>query len=118
MPLMNNELGSVYISDDVIGMIAGISATECYGLVGMAAKGGADGFFELIKGENLSKGVKVSSNEGRLIIDLYIIVEFGTKISVVAQNIMSKVKYNVEHLTGTSVSRVNVNVQGVRVERS
>ena len=47
--------------------------------------------------------------------DLYIVVEFGTKISTIADNIISKVKYTVENLTGLKVKKVNINVQGVRV---
>ena len=50
-------------------------------------------------------------------IDLYIVVQFGTRISVVANNIIEKVKYNIENLTGLKVERVNINVQGVRVQK-
>jgi len=116
-PKINNELGAIIISDQVIATLAGIAATECYGLVGMASKGGTEGIVELLKREHLSKGVKVTSDPSGIIIDLYIIVEFGTRISTVANNIISKVKYTVENITGLTVNRVNVNVQSVRVEK-
>lgn len=114
---ISNDLGSIIVSDDVVANLAGIAATECYGLVGMASKGGADGIVELLKREHLSKGVKVISDQTGIIIELFIIVEFGIKISVVANNIISKVKYTVENITGLNVKKVNINVQGVRVEK-
>ncbi|RBP41114.1 Asp23/Gls24 family envelope stress response protein [Garciella nitratireducens] len=112
---IHNKLGTIYISEDLLANIAGLAAMECYGLVGMASKKGRDGIVELLKRENLSKGVKVVENEGKLIINLFVIIEFGIKISVVAENIIDKVKYTVEHLTGLKVQKVIVNVESVRV---
>ena len=112
---INNENGNIIYSDEVIANIVGISTMECYGVVGMASKSPKDGLWELLKGENLSKGVKVNCKDEILNIEIYIIVEYGTKISVIANNIIQKVKYNIENLTGLQVSTITVNVQGVRV---
>lgn len=113
---VDNDYGVVYINSDVISTIAGASAIECYGLVGMASKNATNGIVSLLKGENLSKGVVIKSEDDGIIIDLYVIVQFGTKISVVAQNIIEKVKYNVEIQTGLKVKNVNLNIEGVRVQ--
>lgn len=112
---IQNEYGYINYSEEVVANIVGVSTMECYGVVGMASKNAKDGLWELIKGENLSKGVKIHSKENELSIELYIIVEFGTKISVIANNIIQKIKYNLEGLTGLKVSTITVNVQGVRV---
>ena len=109
------QYGEINISDDVLATIAGMATTECYGLVGMASKNAKDGLVELLKKDNLAKGVKVTADGEEIIVDLYIIVEFGTKISTVADNIISKVKYTLESFTGLKVKKVNINVQGVRV---
>jgi uncharacterized alkaline shock family protein YloU len=93
------EYGEVNISDDVLATISGLATTECYGLVGMANKNAKDGLVELLKKDNLAKGVKVTAEGEEINIDLYIVVEFGTKISTVADNIISKVKYTLENLT-------------------
>jgi uncharacterized alkaline shock family protein YloU len=114
---LDNEIGSILIDNAVIASIAGASAMECYGLVGMATKSTASGLVELLKRENMTKGVKVSTDNDEILIDLFIIVEFGTNISAVANNIIDKVKYNIENMTGMTVKKVNVNVQGVRVEK-
>ena len=114
---VNNKYGNIIIDNSVIATIAGLSAMECYGLVGMASKNPTDGIVELLRREHLTKGVKVTTVDNNLNIDLYIIVQFGTNISAVANNIIDKVKYNVENLSGMIVDRVNVNVQGVRVQK-
>ena len=113
----NTEYGYINIDDDVIATIAGISAMESYGIVGMASKNATDGFFELLKWDNVSKGVKIYSEENEVSIDLHVILEYGVKISVVAENIIEKVKFNIENLTGLKVNKVNLYVQGIRVEK-
>lgn len=114
---IDNEYGSVQINTEVIANIAGAAAIECYGLVGMASKSPTSGIVSLLKRENLSKGIKVHLEPDGVILDLYVIVQFGTKISVVANNIIEKVKYHVESQTGMKVLKVNLNIEGVRVQR-
>jgi len=110
-----NSLGELTISDDVLATLAGITAIGCYGIVGMASKRATDGIVELLGMENLSRGVKVQTQGNEVVIDLFIIVEYGISIAAVARNIIDTVKYNVENLTGTTVKKVNVTVEGVRV---
>lgn len=112
---MTNELGQINISDEVIGIIGGVAAMECYGLVGMANRSIQDGISELLRREQLNRGVDVHVEPDGVVLDLYIIVEYGTNITEVAYNVMDKVKYTVENQVGVTVSRVNVHVQGVRV---
>ncbi len=112
---MNTEYGYIEFTDELISSIAGNATMECYGVVGMASKRATDGFWELLKRENLSKGVKIVSIGDDINVDIYIIVEYGTKISVIADNIIQKVKYTLEGLTGIKVQKVTVYVQGIRV---
>lgn len=112
---LSNNLGEILISDDVLANIAGLATIECYGLVGMASKNAKDGLVELLKRENLNKGVKITTEGEDIIVDLFVIVKFGTRISTVADNIISKVKYTLESITGLKVKRVNLNIQGVRI---
>ena len=110
-----NEHGQITYSEEVLGKIVGLSTMECYGVVGMVSKNATEGIWELMKIENLSKGVKISIDNNKLNIDLYVMIEYGTKISVIANNIIQKVRYNVENYTGLKVSSITVNVQAVRV---
>lgn len=113
---VENEIGTIDINSDVVATIAGASAVECYGLVGMASRSTTNGIVNLLKRENLSKGVLIQMEEEGIAIDLYVIIQFGTKISVVAENIIEKVKYNVENQTGLKVLNVNLHIEGVRVQ--
>ena len=109
------DLGTVTVNEEVLLKVAGYSALECYGIVGMAAKRTTDGFVQLLGRENLGRGVKVRQNGEKVDVDLFIIVEYGISISAVAASIIETVKYKVEHLTGITVGRVNVCVEDIRV---
>ncbi|MGI6189294.1 MAG: Asp23/Gls24 family envelope stress response protein [Clostridiales bacterium] len=110
-----NSLGEIIITDEVLAMLAGISAMECYGIVGMASKRATDGIVELLGFDNLTRGVKVQTQDNNIFINLYIIVEYGISIATVAQNVIETVKYNIENFTGMNVKRVDITVEGVRV---
>ena len=112
-----NEYGLISIDNNVIARLAGISAMESYGIVGMASKDATDGFFELLKWDHLTRGIKVYSKDDILTIDLHVILEYGVQISVVAKNIIDRVKFNVENLTGMKIDKINVYVEGIRVEK-
>ena len=109
---LENEYGVISIDREVIARIAGYAAIECYGIVGMAAKNVKDG----LKLESLTKGIKMRIDANKVSIDLHIIVEYGTNISAIADNIISTVKYSVEEFTGVEVEDVNIFVDGVRVD--
>lgn len=113
---INSDNGNINIDEQVVATLAGLAAIECYGIVGMAAKSATEGFFELARKEHLTKGVKVTFKENKVVVDLFIIVQFGVRISTVAENIIAKVKYNLEKYTGLEVTNVNIYVQGVRVK--
>ena len=113
---MKTTYGQIDISNDVIATIAGGAAVDCYGIVGMASKKQLkDGLTEILRKENFSKGVIVRQDEEHVHIDMYIIVSYGTKISEVAHNVQSKVKYTLDKTVGLAVDSVNIFVQGVRV---
>lgn len=111
----SNEHGNVIYADEVISKIVGLATMECYGVVGMVSKSATEGLWELMRIENLAKGVKIEHKDEKLIIELFVMVEYGTKISVISNNIIQKVKYNVENYTGLKVSAITVNVQAVRI---
>ncbi len=113
---VETENGGVIIESDVIAQYAGLSAIECFGIVGMATVNMKDGLVKLLRGDSVSKGVNVIIGEDNAIgIDFHIIVAYGVCISTVAENLMSTVRYKVEEFTGMQVNSINVYVEGVRV---
>ncbi|WP_069649480.1 Asp23/Gls24 family envelope stress response protein [Caloranaerobacter ferrireducens] len=111
-----SEYGQIKIADEVVGIIAGLAATEVKGVAGMSG-GIAGGISEMLGRKNLSKGVKVEVGEKEAAIDLYIIVEYGAKIPEVAWEIQESVKNAVQTMTGLNVVEVNIHVQGVHIEK-
>ncbi len=111
-----NGYGSITIDNEVIARIAGLAAMDCYGIVGMASKNVKDGIVHLLKRENLSKGIVLTINGDLLNIDLHIIVEYGTNIPAICDSVISTVKYKVEENVGLKVERVNIFVEGIRVD--
>ncbi|AYV65968.1 MULTISPECIES: Asp23/Gls24 family envelope stress response protein [Niallia] len=113
---LRTNFGQIDISTEVIATIAGGAAVDCYGIVGMASKNQIkDGLTDILRKENFTRGVIVRKVEEEVHIDMYIIVSYGTKISEVAHNVQSKVKYTLNKTVGLAVDSVNIYVQGVRV---
>lgn len=113
---LQTKYGHIDISNEVIATVAGGAAVDCYGIIGMSSKKQfKDGIAEILRKENFTKGVIVRQEEEEVHIDMYIIVSYGTKISEVAHNVQSKVKYTLDKTVGLAVDSVNIFVQGVRV---
>lgn len=111
------DMGIVKISDEVVGVIAGLATTEIKGMVGMSASL-VGGITQILSGKkNLSKGVKVTVGENSAAIDLYVVVEYGVRIPDVALEVQENVKKAVESMTGLEVSAVNVHVQNVMIPK-
>jgi uncharacterized alkaline shock family protein YloU len=114
--LDNSDYGQIKIADEVVGIIAGLAATEVPGVAGMSG-GIAGGFAEMLGRKNLSKGVKVEVGEKEAAVDMFIIVEYGVKIPDVSWQIQESVKKAVETMTGLKVIEVNIHVQGVNIDK-
>ena len=48
-------------------------------------------------------------------IEIYIVVEYGTRIAAVANSVANTVRYHVEKALGLRVTNINVHVAGLRV---
>jgi uncharacterized alkaline shock family protein YloU len=112
------DRGRIEVFPSVVAAVAGHAAVACYGVMGMSARGLRDGVALLLRRDNLHKGVDVREVAGQLVIDVYVIVEYGTRITAVAKNLQSTVRFEVERLLGVPVGEVNVFVQGVHEDRS
>ncbi|MGQ9492367.1 MAG: Asp23/Gls24 family envelope stress response protein [Anaerolineae bacterium] len=109
------RLGRIEVSPVAIAGLAAAAVLECYGVVGMAAPTLYSGLAEILHRENYRRGVQVKVVEQRIIIDLYVVLEYGVRISEVAHNIMENVKFRVEKALGVPIGEVNVHVQGLRI---
>jgi uncharacterized alkaline shock family protein YloU len=109
--VVSSSLGRIAISSDAIAQIVGHTAPECYGVVGMAARGRVGRLLPL---DRLRQGITVGGGSDGLKIDLYVVVEYGLNLAEVSAAIRSRVAYEVERLTGLPVAAVEVHIQDVR----
>ena len=115
---INQSLGLINISPNAVATVAGITTMQCFGVVGMASRNIQDGISELLTGkDNLTKGIEVLIEEESVNITLFIIVEYGVRIREVAHNVIESVKYAIESQLGLRVSKIDVVVQGVRINK-
>lgn len=116
MPIhKSTEYGDIEISLDAIANLVGGTINECYGIVGMASqKILKDGWAELLKRENYSRGVIVRQDGNSLILDIYVIALQGIKLSEVMIAAQQRIRYVLEKTLEIKVEAVNLFVQGVR----
>jgi len=112
---IKNEIGTIFITEDVMLKVIGYAALECYGIVAMSSKRAKDGFVEWLGRENLSKGVQLRMIDNMIDVTLFIIVEYGISIAEVCKAIHETVQYKLESMTGVIVRRVNISVEGIRI---
>jgi uncharacterized alkaline shock family protein YloU len=112
-----NPLGSIEISPTAIATIVSHAVLQSYGVVAMAPKNVVDGLANRLT-RDPRHGVEVLVNGAQISINVYIVVEYGTRISSVASSVANTVRFQVEKALGTSVGDINVHVQGLRVSNT
>lgn len=110
-------LGRMTIAPRAIATIVSQAALQSYGVVGMGSKNIVDGITNVFA-RDPSHGVEVHIDDDHILIDIYVIIEYGTRISSVAASVANSVRYKVEKTIGLPVVAVNVHVQGLRVSNT
>lgn len=107
-------LGDVSFTAEYFSMLVGEAAKQCYGVAAMTPRDTADALISMVRGTDYpEKGVRVTQEDGRLVIELHIAVSYGLNISTAARAISHRVKDEVEQATGLKVARVIVSVDDV-----
>ncbi len=108
------SLGGIYVSPHAVATIASQALLTSYGVVGMASKNAFDELAATLT-RDPHHGIDVQLDKGEIIIDVYVIIQHGTRISSVAGSVINAVRFNVENALGTPVRQVNIYVQGLRM---
>lgn len=114
MEEQSKQKGQIEVSPAAIASLAHEAVLTSYGIVGTVPKNLATGIADVLS-PGSRRGVVVQVRNGEIVIDLYVIVEYGTRIASVARSAMNVVKYRVEKALGVPVAEVNVHIEGVRV---
>ena len=110
----NTPLGSIHVSPRVIATIAYHAALQSYGVVGLTSKSLVDGLAHVLV-KDPTHGVEVEYDGQHINIDLYIVVEYGTRIKSVASSVSNTVRYHVEKALGMPVNHIGVHVRSLRI---
>ncbi len=116
-----NVSGSLIVSDDVLADLVGYAAKECYGVVGMALPPDAsmqDSIAGLRPSTRLRRGIIIEHGEdGRLSVELHVILEYGVNMSTVSQNLVDSVRFVLKDIAQIEDPDVTVHVEGVKVRQ-
>ena len=114
---IENHLGAIEVSQEYFAYLIGNAVSSCYGVAGMMKSGTRQGLRSIFsKRTHLDEGIRVRSENNKLIVDLHIRVIYGMNIAEIAKSIINKVRYTVEEATGLPVRKVNVYVDGMTTE--
>lgn len=111
----NNMHGQIQIADEVIEVIAVTAALEVEGVT--ESSGNGKGIVEFFGKKGQVKCVEITKENESLMLDMEIIVNFGTKVQQVAEEVQKRVKNAVETMTGITVEMVNVAIAGIVKEK-
>ncbi len=109
-----NPYGSIHVSARAIASIAYQAAIKSYGVVGLASKNLVNGLTNKVV-KDPTHGIEVDYEDGKINIDIYVIVQYGTRIKSVASSVANTVRFSVEKYLGIPINNVNVHVQGLRI---
>lgn len=110
----DTPLGSIHVAPRAIATIAYQAALESYGVVGLASKNLVSGIGQAIV-KDPRRGIEVHYDGANINIDIYIIIEYGTRIKSVASSVANTIRYHVEKALGLPVNQINVHVRGLRI---
>ncbi|MDD6236157.1 MAG: Asp23/Gls24 family envelope stress response protein [Clostridiales bacterium] len=113
---LQNHIGKIDISTEYFESLVSDAVVSCFGVAAMSEVDAAQGLLNKLRRHPSNRGVKIKYQKSKLIIELHIIVNYGTNISAIVKSIIHKVRYVVEEATGISVARVNVFVDSMTVK--
>lgn len=109
--------GDLHVANDVLADLVGNATLSCYGVVGMAAPTAADGIAKILPASRLRRGVVVDTSQAGVHVDLYVVIEYGTNINTVSQNLIEAVTFALTNYAQVPLAGVDVHVQGVKVRK-
>jgi uncharacterized alkaline shock family protein YloU len=110
--LSSSDLGRVAITDAALAQIVGLTAAECYGVVGMSSPRRIG---RLLSRDRPGRGIEITGDGDRVTIGLHVVVEHGLNLAEVASTVRNRVGYEVRRMTGLEVAAVQVHIEAVKV---
>ncbi|MCL2855333.1 MAG: Asp23/Gls24 family envelope stress response protein [Defluviitaleaceae bacterium] len=115
---VNGGIGQIRIADEVLAIISGTAALEVNGVIAGSHPAGQGEMSARFARRNFARGVKIGLLDDGVKVDITIMVKFGHKIHQVSEEVQKRIKTALETMVGMTVKEVNVNVAGMRFEKT
>lgn len=109
--------GKLHVANDVLADMVGHAAMECYGVVGMVAPNAADGIAKILPPSRLRRGITLDVTDAGVRVDLYVVIEYGTNINAVSQNLVDSVTFVLKEQARVPIDAIEVHVVDVKVRK-
>lgn len=113
--MTTENIGEIVISPRVLEVITGIAATKVDGVHSLVHKTVTDSLSKT----TLAKGVYLTTDEdGNVIVDIYLYMEYGSNVPSISIAIQEAVKSAVNNMAEVTISKVNIHVEGMVSEKT
>lgn len=113
--MTTENIGEIVISPRVLEVITGIAATKVEGVHTLINKTMTDSLSKT----TLGKGVYLTTDDnGQVIADIYLYMQYGANVPAVSIDIQKAVKSAVYDMAEVVVSSVNIHVEGMVPEKT
>lgn len=102
---LKEDIGRVYIADEVVSAIAGLAALEVEGVETVGGRGS-----ENFNSKNAYKKVKFQVVGSFLYVDMPVQIKYGYSIPKVSKKIQEKVIGTLQNMIGLTCKEVNIKV--------
>ncbi|ALJ31866.1 hypothetical protein AKUA1202_08280 [Apilactobacillus kunkeei] len=116
LPKASSKFGDIQISPNVLEVIASIASVQVKGVKRMRGSL-ATSVNELFGRKEMGKGIRLNFKDEKLIVDVYVYLNYGVSVPKVALEIQEQVKQQLLFMTELDLGEVNVHVEGVVHEK-
>ena len=103
--------GNVTFNKNIILSVVNLATKEISGVSSLVANFGSA--LKRWFGNNYYEGVKLSNNNGKLSVDVYVNVYYGYTVSEIAYKVQENIKNSLASMIDVEIDKVNVHVLGV-----
>ena len=102
MTVRDDKFGRIEVSQAAIASLVAEAVKECYGVVGMSSRSRLDELTGSLQ-RGSRRGVEIGEGEQGIVVDIYVVVEYGMRISEVAAGVMRRVYFSLTDAAGIPV---------------
>ncbi len=106
--------GDCDVDEGVIADMIGYVALTSYGVAGMATPNLGDGIAKMLPMKKLRRGILIHNNGDSVSVELFVIVQYGTNLSVVSENLAETVRYALDEYLDIPIDDISINIQGIK----